>query len=81
MRVHYVCKNEKVPREGTQSNNLLSPYLACVCACVCERAGVNGGADVSSCASSHLPMPRTEPGETFYFLAVSLMFGVEPGTE
>jgi hypothetical protein len=59
--------HEKVPREGKQSNTSLSPYLSCVFACVNVRAGVNWGADVSSCASSDLPMPRTEPGETFYF--------------
>jgi hypothetical protein len=43
----------------------------CVCARVCAfvyvRAGGNGGADVSLCASSGLPMPRTEPGETFFY--------------
>ena len=37
-----LCMHEKVPREGTQSNGLVAPYLSrvCVCVCVCALCGV-----------------------------------------
>ena len=37
-----LCMHEMVPREGTQSNGLVAPYLSrvCVCVCVCALCGV-----------------------------------------